>query len=210
MSEFWQPGHVIQWTYRRPGWKPGDPQGIYPMRVVQDDAAGLVAWLAGNTPALVALLADGSSIGHGAARTMFTAPRIQGRGVWHGTGTLRIVPTGKPWSVWLFRNDVGELTSYYVNLEDPHRREGDSTITSDHVLDVVVDPDGKHRRKDEDELVEAVRQGRYTPEQAAAIERDADAVEAIIDEWGSPFCDGWEAWRPDPTWPIPPKPMLPS
>lgn len=21
-----------------------------------------------------------------------------------------------------------------------------------------------------------------------------------IEAWASPFCDGWESWRPDPSW----------
>ncbi len=24
-----------------------------------------------------------------------------------------------------------------------------------------------------------------------------------IESVGPPFCDGWEFWRPDPSWPIP-------
>ena len=96
-----------------------------------------------------------------------------------------------------------------MNLEQPHRRDGRdgrATISSDHVLDIVVQPDRTYHRKDEDELAEAVRQGRYTAAKAAAIEVDADEVEAVIDAWGSPFCDGWESWQPDPAWPIPPLP----
>jgi len=107
------------------------------------------------------------------------------------------------------RARTGAHANYYVNLEQPHRRDGRdgrATISSDHVLDIVVQPDRTYHRKDEDELAEAVRQGRYTAAKAAAIELDADEVEAVIDAWGSPFCDGWESWQPDPAWPIPPLP----
>jgi hypothetical protein len=24
-----------------------------------------------------------------------------------------------------------------------------------------------------------------------------------VQGWASPFCDGWEHWRPDESWPIP-------
>lgn len=41
---------------------------------------------------------------------------------------------------------------------------------------------------------------------AAAIEADAAAAESLVAEWGSPFCDGWERFRPDPAWPIPGQP----
>jgi predicted RNA-binding protein associated with RNAse of E/G family len=205
-DRFWQPGQQIRWTYRRPDWRPEEAQTVHPMTVVRDDDAGLVAWLAGDTPVLLPRLVDGTSLRTGPARTMFTAPRMQGRGIWHGNGTLRIAPAGKPWSVWLFRDEDGAFANYYVNLEQPHRREDRTTISSDHVLDIVVQPDHTYHRKDEDELAEAVRQGRYTAERAASIEHDADEVEAVIEAWGSPFRDGWENWQPDPAWPIPPLP----
>ncbi len=205
-TSYWQPGEQIHWIYRRPAWTPGDPQTVHPMTVVRDDADGLVAWLAGDTPILVPRLEDGTSLRSGTARTMFRSPRIQGRGIWQGNGTLRITQPGTPWSVWLFWNEDGEFKGYYVNLEDPHRRDGRATISSDHVLDIVVGADRTHRRKDEDELAEAVRQGRYTAAEAAAIEADASAAEVAIAEWGTPYRDGWESWTPDPSWPVPPLP----
>jgi hypothetical protein len=78
------------------------------------------------------------------------------------------------------------------------------------VLDVVVDPDRATRRKDEDELELAVAQGVFAPAAAAAIEADAAEVEAVLGRWGPPFCDGWERFSPDPEWPIPALPGLPS
>jgi predicted RNA-binding protein associated with RNAse of E/G family len=92
---------------------------------------------------------------------------------------------------------------YYVNLEDPHTRDDSGVYTSDHVLDIEVESDRRCLRKDVDELAEAVRQGRYTADEAARIEAAAAEVEAVVDAWGSPFCDGWETFRPDPSWPVP-------
>ena len=69
--------------------------------------------------------------------------------------------------------------------------------------DAGYDVDRRTAALGEDELVEAVRQGRYTAEQATRFEADADAVEQIVAAWGSPFCDGWETFRPDPGWPVP-------
>jgi len=28
-------------------------------------------------------------------------------------------------------------------------------------------------------------------------------VEAIVSRWEPPFADGWEHWRPDPSWAVP-------
>ena len=35
------------------------------------------------------------------------------------------------------------------------------------------------------------------------LDENAAAVEALVADWGPPFCDGWESFRPDPAWPIP-------
>ena len=71
------------------------------------------------------------------------------------------------------------------------------------MLDLVIEPDRTLVRKDEDELALAVAQGIFDATAAAAIEADAAAVEALVADWGSPFCGGWERFRPDPACPIP-------
>jgi predicted RNA-binding protein associated with RNAse of E/G family len=203
---YFEPGQVIDWHYRRPRWRPGDPENVTPVRVVRDDADGLVAWLAVGTPYLLPRLADGGDIRSGGARTMFTAPRVQGESVWHTFHTLRIAPTGRAWSVWMWFDLDLRFDGYYVNLEDPHTRDGTGVYSSDHVLDLEVEVDRTHRRKDVDELAEAVRQGRYTSEEAARIEAAATEVESVVESWGPPFRDGWETFRPDPAWVTPGRP----
>jgi hypothetical protein len=48
-----------------------------------------------------------------------------------------------------------------------------------------------------------VRQGVYSAEFAASVRAEAEQVIAVIESCGSPFCDGWERWTPDPTWTLP-------
>ena len=122
---------------------------------------------------------------------------------WRGPGVLLVAPVGVQWSVWLFWSSEWEFVEWYVNLEDVHARDRDGIITQDHVLDLEVMADRSVRRKDEDELAAAVRQGRYTAADAARFEATAAAVEEVVARWESPFCDGWEHWRPDPSWPVP-------
>ena len=95
-----------------------------------------------------------------------------------------------------------------MNLEEPHVRHGRTVYTSDHVLDLVIAPDRTVTLKDEDELALAVAQGVFSPAAASAIEADAAEVAALVADWASPFCDGWENFRADPDWPIPPLPAL--
>jgi predicted RNA-binding protein associated with RNAse of E/G family len=114
---------------------------------------------------------------------------------------LRIAPAGRPWSVWLMFS-AGVFSGWYVNLEQPHVRTDRAVLTSDHVLDVVVAPDRTVTLKDEDELAIAVTQGVFSPSEAAAISADAASILALVDFWGSPFCDRWEHFIPEPAWPI--------
>ena len=66
----------------------------------------------------------------------------------------------------VLRSHDEEFEGWYVNIEDPHTRSGLATHTRDHVLDVDVQPDRSHQRKDEDELILAVEQGRYHADEA--------------------------------------------
>ncbi|WP_020580302.1 DUF402 domain-containing protein [Actinopolymorpha alba] len=173
------------------------------MTVVRDDADVLAAWLAPSTPIFKTVLPDGRDLRALPLYDAFRADRALKRDVWRGGGILKVAPTGVPWSAWLFRNADGTFRNWYINLEDVHVRDDANVITQDHVLDVVVYPDGRVEWKDEDELEAAVAAGRYTAEDAARFEADAREVEELAAGWGSPFCDGWEDWRPDPAWAIP-------
>jgi len=179
------------------------PHHAEPVTVVRDDADALVAWLAAGTPVLRAARADGRDKRDDKA-TLFTAEAVQEVGTWTDYHVLRIAPTGRSWSAWaFFAEHTSRFSGWYVNLEEPHVRDEHAVYTSDHVLDLVIEPDGTMARKDEDELAFAIVQGRYDAATAAAIEADAAEVEAIVGDWGPPFCDGWEHFRPDPAWPIP-------
>lgn len=205
---YWPAGTQILW---RSGGAPlatgeantSTPQFVEPMTVVRDDADALVAWLPVGTPVLRGARADGRGKRDDKS-TLFTAETAQDTGVWSDYDVLRVAPTGRPWTVSvLFAERTGEFAGWYVNLEETHVRDENSVYTRDHVLDVEVEPDGTCSLKDEDELLIAVEQGLYDKATAALIEADAAEVEAIVAAWGSPFCDHWEDFRPDPAWPVP-------
>jgi hypothetical protein len=196
---YWEPGTVV--TQR---W--GDPAGPHwaePVRVVRDDADGLVTWLWAGTPVLRKARADGLPFRADPA-TMFTAPTVQARATWTGTHVLRVCPTGRSWSVMhFFDGSSGEFLGWYGNIEDPHHRDHDTVYSADRVLDVWVEPDRTVARKDEDELALAVEQGRYTAAEAERLTAVAVEIEAVVAAWGPPFCDGWDRFAPDPSWEVP-------
>jgi len=210
---YWPTGTQIMWwsgagplatgSVIAEGGMRSEPQFAEPMTVVRDDADVLVAWLAAGTSVLRAVRADGRGKRDDKS-TLFTAETVQDVGIWSDYDVLRIALTGRPWTVWvLFAEGSEEFVGWYVNLEARHVRDDDAVYTRDHVLDLVVEPDRTMTRKDEDELALAVVQGRFDAVTASSIEAEMVEAEAVVSAWVSPFCDGWEHFRPDPAWPIP-------
>ncbi len=209
-APYWRPGTQVMWREGSGPLGTGEPvldtslpHFAVPVTVVRDDAEALVVWLRTGTPVLRAARADGLDK-RADRRTLFTAAIVQDLGAHAYYDQVRVSPTGRPWSVWaFFAEGTGEFAGWYVNLERPHVRDSLAVYTSDHVLDLWVEPNRTMVRKDEDELELAVAQGVFDAATAAAIEADCVEVEAIVADWGAPFCDGWESFRPDPAWPIP-------
>jgi len=204
---FLTPGAQIDWHYRAPGWQPGDPSTISPMRVVRDDERGLVAWLAPGTLQEAPGTITGERVRSIPLERRWLDSRTRIVEEWWGGGSLRIAPVGAAWSVCLFwkHADDGDwrFDGWYVNLENAHLRTDHDTYSSDHILDVWIAADRSIHLKDEDEVAAAISQGRLTREQAAQIERHADAAIESFHEGEWPFDAEWVAWRPDPTWTIP-------
>jgi uncharacterized protein DUF402 len=122
---------------------------------------------------------------------------------WYG-GRLMIWDRGDSHSVYVVWDRDGELAGWYVNLEQPWRETSLGFDTTDHLLDVSVDPDRRWRWKDEDHLAEAVEIGLFTPEQAEEFRAEGERAVERIEAWSAPFDEGWDKWRPSPEWPLPP------
>lgn len=183
------------------------------MRVVQHDERGLVVWLAGGTPTVDSRFAGREDVNphqltYAERFSPLSTDRVSHRRHWHGTGVLRIAPAGMPFSVWLFWSPSGDFSSWYINLEHPHTIADDSIFTADHVLDVIVRPDGRIEEKDRDELEAAVEYGQWDAGIAAAIEAEKDfALEQMRSgHWA--FDPDWTRFYPDPSWAIPEAPNL--
>jgi predicted RNA-binding protein associated with RNAse of E/G family len=147
--------------------------------------------------------ADGRTLRQVPLDDRFTCELVQARVAWQGPGVLFMSPTGMLWSVWLFWDEEGRFSCWYVNLELPHRRGQQSTWTGDHELDLVIEPDGTVSVKDADDLEAAVAAGLFTPAEAEQIHRNAKLAAESFERGDWPFAREWIEWRPEDGWGLP-------
>ncbi len=120
--------------------------------------------------------------------------------------TLRLMFPGAAHSVSLFFETAGatrRLLRYFVNLEEPFRRNEVGFDTQDHTLDVVVTPDLAFTWRDEAELDSHVGFGFYTRNLAMAVRAEAQRVIDAIAQGNHPCLHGWARWAPDTAWSVP-------
>jgi Protein of unknown function (DUF402) len=98
---------------------------------------------------------------------------------------------GDAHSLWLLWDEGWSFVCWYVQLWAPVVEQDGFVETMDHALDVLVEPDGTWRWKDEDDFAEAQALGIFTAEEAAAIRAEGERVVAA-----RPWPTGWEDWRP--------------
>ena len=119
---------------------------------------------------------------------------------WRTNRVVWLTPLERAHAIGHFWNHAtGAFTGYYVNLQAPVRRSRYGFDSLDHVLDLVVNPDGNGRWKDEDEFEEALAAGLFTNEEAATIRSEGERVLASLPRL---LPTGWETWVPDPSWSV--------
>ena len=122
---------------------------------------------------------------------------------------LRLRTPGVPHSVLvLWLPGFSSFLRWYVNLERPLTRTKTGFDFMDLTLDIVISADqSEWKWKDEDELDEALERGLISAEQAGALRKEGEIILENMQNGEPPFSQGWEQWRPDPTWT---RPVLPE
>jgi hypothetical protein len=115
--------------------------------------------------------------------------------VWEWTHVLRFGHRDRPHSLDLFWDEQWAFLGWYVNLQRPLEETTLGFDTTDWALDVVVDPDGDWRWKDEDDFALAQELGVLDADEAAAVRAEGERVVAE-----RPWPTGWEDWRPPAEW----------
>jgi predicted RNA-binding protein associated with RNAse of E/G family len=120
---------------------------------------------------------------------------------------IKLAIPGESYSVLLFWNNTdNSFRRWYINLEDsenPMRRTAVGFDCTDQILDMIIDPNLKDWRwDDEDELSEVVELGLISPEKAKALYAKGEEVRDLLMSGKSIF-NGWGYWKPDPSWQVP-------
>ncbi|MDO9333944.1 MAG: DUF402 domain-containing protein [Dehalococcoidales bacterium] len=122
---------------------------------------------------------------------------------WEGEGTLRLGVPGAKYSMLIFRNTDNTISNWYINLEDPLTRTDRGFDYIDKILDIIVEPDLKTWHwKDEDEFQEAQDLGLISPQEAKTFRAEGKKALKLLQSGMSIF-NGWEHWKPDPSWKVP-------
>jgi hypothetical protein len=106
-------------------------------------------------------------------------------------------------SVMLFFTGGGEFRRWYVNFERPYRRTPIGFDTSDLLVDLVIEPDGTYRWKDEGEYEQGRRLGIVSGTDHARVEKARTQALAMVERRSGPFDERWMSWRRDSTWTVP-------
>ncbi|MEV4623661.1 DUF402 domain-containing protein [Asanoa sp. NPDC049573] len=194
-------------TVVRRYWRGGRISFVGSFVVVADDERGLRLWQPAGVSYWRLMTADGRTHHDGTIDELGPTELTVQR--WIGGPIMPFHPAdGSPWSVWwFFDQHTGEFDGWYVNLEDPFRRWDDGGLagidTSDHALDIVVDPDRSWRWKDEDEFAAKTGSPSYWDVAGAeTIRANGLAVIELIEAGKFPFDGTWCEFRPDPTWSV--------
>lgn len=196
----WQEGSTFLARYESVD---GVLRGARPLRVVGERNGYLATWLPPRTICANPVLDDGRPLRAVTARERFAHTRATAMQPWRGEGILMLFPRAAAHSIWTFWKDDGSFWGWYVNLERRHTWDDRGVVTRDHVLDLWCERPREWKWKDEDELEDAIEVGVASESQAAEIRAEGERVARMIEVWEPPFSDGWENWRPDPSWPLP-------
>lgn len=120
-----------------------------------------------------------------------------------GGGTLRLSIPDARYSVLIFRKIDGTIDRWYINLENPLVRTDRGFDYLDQFLDIIVEPDLRTWHwKDEDEFQEAQDLGLMSKQEAKTFRVEGEkALKLLLS--GKSIFNGWEHWKPDPSWKVP-------
>ena len=77
-----------------------------------------------------------------------------------------------------------------MNIQEPFRRSSIGFDTQDLELDIVIDPDGSWRWKDDEHMEDWIERGRWTREEVDEIRAEGERVTAELEAGRRWWSDG--------------------
>lgn len=127
-----------------------------------------------------------------------------GTWTWRSNSFVTEITDGHWFTVTRMFAPDGSLVCWYVNFERPPSWQADGWETFDLAVDLVVEPDGRRRWKDEDEYAHCRRLGLIGDAEHAAVARAREQAVDLVERRAGVFgADPDARWRPEPGWPLP-------
>lgn len=198
----WRPGDVVvhQEIWNQRIW------AARPLVVVNDSPDRLLLWLPKGTVRKVPMTPPTRmDPGGRTARIIDLLDRCDWVHVDHvwDVSCLWILRPGDWHAVWISWLPSGEQFGWYINLQRPFRRTAIGIESMDMMLDVVATPDRHWSWKDDDEFEQILERRIFNQATGERVRTEATGVIHRLETNASPFNEGWEEWRPDPSWSIP-------
>jgi uncharacterized protein len=171
------------------------------VRVIGDDEEGLVFCILPGAEREYPHALAGTNLADLPASERFASPWKLVRGVHDVPAVVGFMPRGSQHTVLGFYEETGDFRGWYVNLESGRRRWARGIDMTDVILDVWLPVGGGVEWLDEDEVEPALAAGVVTTPEIEAARAEAERALERFERRTRPFCDGWETWRPDPSWP---------
>lgn len=205
-------------------WKHGDVivrrevLGLAPVRQVDSTQAWLGRpWLAvpvivveDSDDALVTFLPSGAEFGFFEGRW----PTPDGlhpwspKPRWSGHGCLMVQRPGEHHAVWHFWSGPDRaFLHWYINIQTSFVRTAHGYDTQDLELDIVVAPNRSWTLKDQDVLVDRVREGRFSDSFVEWIEALGESLTSELSVGRQLWDRDWTKWEPDGDWLNTPLPL---
>jgi hypothetical protein len=124
--------------------------------------------------------------------------------IWHTNCLLGLLVPGKYYAtIYFWHGETNQFLCYYVNFQLPFWRSECGFDTLDLELDIVMEPGGAWRWKDEDDYRKGIESGVILPEWVNGIELAKIDVLGKMERKHYPFDGKWLDWKPDANWATP-------
>ena len=182
-------------------WQPGDPIVRRELCLGKPWLGQAVVVVEDSDELLALYVAEGSELAYPDGDWPGGRHPWHGKDRWRGHGVLQLQRPDEAHAVWLFwRGPKRSLAVWYLNLQAPFRRTPRGVDTMDHELDIVIEPNGRWRFKDEELLDDWIRLGRWTEAEVAAIRAEGARIAAELEAGRRWWSEDWADWQPDPAW----------